>query len=111
MDKVERYADIIKQILAEDAQIKPAYGEIEPLLIFDDTRGSYQLMYVGWQKRRRVHGSVYHLRLHNDKVYVEEDTTDQPIALSLLEAGIPKEDIVLAFHHPTKREYTDFAVA
>jgi hypothetical protein len=29
----------------------------------------------------------------------------------LLEAGVPKEDIVLAFHEPEMRQYTEFAVA
>lgn len=29
----------------------------------------------------------------------------------LLEAGVPKEDIVLAFHHPLLRSRTEFAVA
>lgn len=65
-------------------------------------------MYVGWDRHRRVHGAIYHLRIHNNKIYVEEDTS---IAETLLEAGIPKEDIVLAFHAPNKRQYTEFAVA
>ncbi|WP_445305151.1 MULTISPECIES: element excision factor XisI family protein [unclassified Microcoleus] len=28
-----------------------------------------------------------------------------------MKAGVPKEDIVLAFHEPEVRQYTDFAVA
>jgi hypothetical protein len=28
-----------------------------------------------------------------------------------LEAGVPKKDIVLAFHHPARRPATEFAVA
>lgn len=111
MDKLVHYIAIIKQILQEDAQYKPSHGDIEPLLVFDDERRSYQLMYVGWDRHRRVHGVIYHLRICNDKVYIEEDTSNQPIAVALLEAGVPKEDIVLAFHAPYKRKYTEFAVA
>ena len=111
MDKLTRYATIIKTILQEDGQHKPSHGDITPLLVFDDEHHSYQLMYIGWDRRRRVHGSIYHLRLENNKVYIEEDTSNQPIAESLLAAGIPKEDIVLAFHTLDKRQYTDFAVA
>ncbi|HEX6384245.1 MAG TPA: element excision factor XisI family protein, partial [Anaerolineae bacterium] len=33
------------------------------------------------------------------------------IANELVKSGVPKEDIVLAFHAPYKREYTGFAVA
>jgi hypothetical protein len=31
------------------------------------------------------------------------------IANQLVEAGVPKDRIVLAFQHPTLREHTDFA--
>jgi hypothetical protein len=33
------------------------------------------------------------------------------IATDLLEAGVPKEDIVLTFHSPEMRPLTEFAVA
>jgi hypothetical protein len=111
MDKVTRYATLIKNILQEDAQYKPSHGEIEALPVFDDEHRSYQLLYVGWDRRRRVHGSIYHLRILHEKIYIEEDTSNEPIAERLLEVGVPKEDIVLAFHTPEKRQYTDFAVA
>lgn len=111
MDKLERYSRLIKKILQEEAQYKPSHGEIEPLLLFDDEHRNYQLLYAGWDRKRRVFGSIYHLRIHNQKIYIEEDTSNEPIAESLLEAGVPKEDIVLAFHTPEKRQYTDFAVA
>ncbi|MCB0084000.1 MAG: XisI protein, partial [Caldilineaceae bacterium] len=32
------------------------------------------------------------LFVHNHKIYIEEDTSNQPIAESLLAAGVPKED-------------------
>ncbi len=111
MDKLARYATIIKKLLQEDARYGPSHGEIEPHLVFDDEHRSYQLMYVGWDRRRRVHGAIYHLRIQKDKIYIEEDTSNQPIAEILLEAGVPREDIVLAFHAPDKRQYTEFAVA
>jgi hypothetical protein len=37
--------------------------------------------------------------------------TEVGIANELIEAGVPKEDIVLAFHHPEERKYTEFAAA
>ena len=33
------------------------------------------------------------------------------MAQELVEAGVPKQDIVLAFHAPYKRKFTDFAVS
>jgi hypothetical protein len=37
--------------------------------------------------------------------------SERGIANDLLELGVPKEEIVLAFHAPTRRKYMDFAVS
>ncbi|MEA5560934.1 element excision factor XisI family protein, partial [Planktothrix agardhii] len=47
----------------------------------------------------------------NDKIYIEEDWTEEGIANELLTEGVPKEDIVLAFHDPETRKLTEFAIA
>ncbi|MFO5437454.1 MAG: element excision factor XisI family protein, partial [Dolichospermum sp.] len=52
-----------------------------------------------------------HIRIKNDKIYIEEDWTQEGIATELLREGVPKEDIVLAFHDPETRKFTEFAVA
>ncbi len=54
--------------------------------------------------------SVY-VRIKNQKIYIEEDWTEEGIATELLREGVPKEDIVLAFHDPETRKLTEFAVA
>jgi hypothetical protein len=41
----------------------------------------------------------------------EEDWTEEGIATELLRECVPKEDIVLAFHDPETRKFTDFAIA
>ncbi|MFN9617680.1 MAG: element excision factor XisI family protein, partial [Dolichospermum sp.] len=40
-----------------------------------------------------------------------EDWTQEGIATELLREGVPKEDIVLAFHDPETRKFTEFALA
>ncbi|MEH2148552.1 element excision factor XisI family protein [Nostoc sp.] len=60
---------------------------------------------------RRVHGSVVHIDIINDKVWIQYDGTSQPVAEALLEAGILREDIVLGFHPAELRQYTDFAIS
>ena len=37
--------------------------------------------------------------------------TEEGLANQLVKAGVPREDIVLAFQHPSTRKLTDFAVA
>jgi hypothetical protein len=67
-------------------------------------------MHVGWDGWRRVHGTVIHLDIHDGKVWIQYDGTNRPVADELIAAGIPKEDIVLAFHPADLRIHTGFAV-
>lgn len=111
MGKLEHYISLITSMLTEDAQYKPSHGDIEPVLVFDDKQHSYQLMYVGWDNHQRVHATIIHLRLRNEKIWVEYDGTQEGIASRLVAAGVPHEDIVLGFHSEKKRKYTEFANA
>jgi len=110
MAEVEEYPGIVKQIIREYALLKPSHGEIDVECIFDDAVGHYEMMYTGWDHWRRVHGSVLHVDIRDGKVWIQFDGTEDGIADDLLEAGIPADHIVLAFHHPHKRPYTGFAV-
>ena len=49
--------------------------------------------------------------VRGDKVWIQRDGTEDGIAEELVDAGIPRDHIVLAFHHPSSRPYTDYAVA
>ncbi|WP_460206989.1 element excision factor XisI family protein [Scytonema sp. NUACC21] len=68
-------------------------------------------MHVGWDGQRRVHGSVVHIDIIQGKIWIQHDGTNRPVAEELLEAGVPREDIILGFHPPQVRHYTDFGVA
>ena len=111
MDKVDRYRDVAQKIVAQHAQYKPSHGGIEAVPICDVARDNYLLMDVGWDKTGRVHAIVFHLRLHDGKIWVEWDGTEGGITQELLDAGVSKEDIVLAFYRPERRSLTEFAVA
>ena len=78
--------------------------------VIDDEKGHYELMHVGWDGDRRVHGSVIHIDIIGKKIWVQHDGTSPGIAMELVEAGIPREDIVLAFHPAYVRQHTGFAV-
>jgi hypothetical protein len=57
-----------------------------------------------------VHGSVVHIDIIGDKVWLQYDGTNLLVADELIAAGIPREDIVLAFHPADVRPPTGFAV-
>lgn len=54
---------------------------------------------------------MVYLRIREGKIWVEEDWTKQGVVNDLLAAGVPHEDIVLGFQHPSKRPLTEFANA
>jgi XisI protein len=110
MEKLEQYRKYVQQVITEYAQLGSAKDEIEQQLIFDTCGDHYQLMYVGWKNRRRQHGCVLHLDIKNNKIWIQHDGTEIGIANELVNLGVPKEDIVLAFHEPLVREYTGFAI-
>jgi hypothetical protein len=111
VDRVEEYREIIKGVIREYAAFDPSTGDVEAETVFDDERGHYELLYTGWEDWRRVHGSVIHIDLRGDKVWIQHDGTEAGVALELEAAGIPREQIVLGFHHPSKRKHTPYAVA
>ena len=45
------------------------------------------------------------------KVWIQRDGTEQGIAGDLVQAGIPKDHIVLGFHPADIRQHTEYAVA
>jgi hypothetical protein len=110
MDKLTRYRHYLQQIIDEYSQYKPSYGEVELEPIVDPTRDHYQLLSVGWNKHQRIHGSILHLDIRNEKIRIQYDGPEEGVANRLVELGVPREDIVLAFHPPYKRPYTDFGV-
>ncbi|NEO91119.1 MAG: XisI protein [Moorea sp. SIO3G5] len=111
METLERDREIIQKIISEYAQIPYSYGEIERNSVFDCDRDRYLLMIVGWEEVRQVHGCIIHVEIIDGKIWIHRDGTEDGIAGELLEAGIPKERIVLGFKSPGVRKHTGFAVA
>ena len=111
MDTLDRYRNIIRTIIQEYAQYKPARGDIEIEVIFDEPNDHYELMHSGWNGKYRIHGSVVHIDIRNQKVWIQYDGTEDGVAEELVKAGIPHDQIVLAFKPPEVRQYTDFAAS
>jgi hypothetical protein len=109
-DKLTDYQQIVQKLLISYAQSKPAYGEIEVEIIFDNQRDRYQIVHLGWLHKRWLHHCVMHLDIRHEKVWIFNNSTEHDIAADLVDLGIPKQDIVLGFHPPFMREFSDYAV-
>ncbi|HEY9799913.1 MAG TPA: XisI protein [Leptolyngbyaceae cyanobacterium] len=111
MDKIERYRQIIKQILSEHQQISSNISDtVKSELIFDNENDHYQLTYVGWQGNKRVFGPVIHFDIQNGKIWIQYNGTEASLAKRLVDLGVPPLDIVIGFHSPFKRQFTGYAV-
>ena len=111
MDTVTRYRQVVQAVLtAYYQETTAAITEIERQLVLDPTRDHYLLMTVGWEQNHRVDGCVIHIDIKDGQIWIQHDGTERGIANDLVDAGIPKADIVLAFHAPYKRPYTGFGV-
>ncbi len=110
MDRLDHYRAIIAGLIEDYARYIPSHGQIEVEAIVDRVRDHYEVMHVGWDGVRRVHGCVVHIDIRGGKVWVQYDGTTRPVVEELMAAGIPREEIVLGFHPADVRRHTDFAL-
>lgn len=104
------YPEVVRNILEGHAK-NGSNHQTEVKLLFDTERDRYQVINIGWQELTRVFGCLIHVEIKDGKIWIERDGTEIGVANELVEAGVPKQDIVLAFKAPYKRKFTDFAVS
>lgn len=117
MDSLTHYRQTIQTCLQHyyalsqnQPRSRHSNAEITDHLILDAERDRYLWLRCGWEDKKRVQHIILYLRIENGKIWVETDNTDLGIVDDLLAAHIPQQDIVLGFHHPSKRPLTEFAV-
>lgn len=112
MDKITQYQSYIKQVLSHHADLHlKGFDEYETQLLLDDERKHYAIIRVGWEHMDRTHSCMVHMGIKDDKIWIQQDWTEEGTANELVALGVPKSDIILAFYPPYKRPYTDFGVA
>jgi hypothetical protein len=110
MEKLEKYRQLIKQMLLKYRERRPSQDGVEVEVILDTERDHYQIMHVGWNRQNWVHGCVIHIDIKNEKIWIQWNGTEADIAEELVAAGVPKDDIVLGFQPPFMRQFTEYAV-
>ena len=113
MDRLNHYRCLLKQLLQERADLMNSHPipGIDTLCLFDEQHDEYLVINVGWHNRKRVQYITLFARIHNGKVWVEEDGTEEGLANLMVEAGVSKEDIVIGYDPPELRHLTTYAVA
>jgi hypothetical protein len=112
MGNVERYRQIIIELLTPFAERQYANANVTNELVFDQEHDRYLVMSAGWEgNEKRIHYCLVHLDIIDGKVWIQRDNTEDGIGYDLEKAGIPKTDIVPAFHPVNVRPFTGYAVA
>lgn len=109
MDPLDTWRGTLEQILTAHTMIPYANAQAHTEVVFDRARDRYVLMDVGWRGTERIHGALVHVDIIEGRIWIQYDGTERGIANELVEAGIPRDRIVLGFKPPEIRPYTGFA--
>ncbi len=113
MEKVDFLRKSITSAMTEYAKYLSGSNlpKVEYSLLTDEKHGKYQLLAVGWEKSERIYYIIFHADIVGEHIWIQEDNTEDGFANLLLERGVDKKDIVLAYYPDYHREFTEFAVA
>ena len=100
MASLEKDEKLVERILEQRADFYAAPDRFRTLKIFDREHGSFLLMDEGWEGYQRIHRVWAHIELREEKFWIHEDGTQEGLATDLMEKGVARERIVLAFQEP-----------
>ncbi len=109
MDSLDPWRDVLERILTAHAAIPYANSSARTVPVFDRAHDRYLLVDVGWRGSERVHGTLVHVDIADGRVWIQYDGTEYGIANELVDAGVPRDRIVLGFQPPAIRPHTGFA--
>jgi hypothetical protein len=66
-------------------------------LVHDSALEIYTVISVGYIRQRRVTDANLIVRLIGDKIIIERDMNDKILADALVQAGVPRQSIILAY--------------
>jgi XisI protein len=110
MERLE-YRALIQKILKEHQKNRAVNDSSEAQVICDTENDHYLLVYVGWEDETPLYGCPIHVDIKDGKFWIHQDFTEYGVAAELLDLGVPKTDIVLAFRSPFMRQFMDFAIS
>lgn len=92
--------DNLKEIVREEVEKYAGNGRGLNIILFpvvDNVRQIYTVNAVDYPTRHEVAMVIVLARIVGDKVVIEEDTTDKKLIDALIQRGIPRSQIVLAY--------------
>jgi trans-2-enoyl-CoA reductase len=94
MDKSLKYADILTQVLRQESAIKTRLKQLKISPVCDQEIGQYLIIMTGWQKEKWTNTILFHARLADGKIVIEDDNFEEGLTNALIQAGIDAKDII-----------------
>jgi XisI protein len=94
MDKSLKYADILTQVLRTESTIQPRLQKLRISPVCDRDSGQFLIIMTGWEQKTWTNTILFHARLFNDKIIIEDDNFEEGLTNVLIQAGISPEDLV-----------------
>jgi hypothetical protein len=94
MDSSLDHATILKKILREATIAQPRLQAIKLYPVCDVETGHFLVLATGWDKHRWLDTILFHARLAENQIIIEEDNFEEGLTNALITAGVKKEDIV-----------------
>jgi XisI protein len=108
--QIDRWRNALEMILQHYVDIPYRYGEVSTYVVVSRDLNHYMLIQEGWEKTHRIHGTIVHAEIRNNKIWIHYDGIEDSISEELVATGIPKDHIVLAFHPQHIRIHTGYAI-
>ncbi len=86
MDRLAHYRQVIQEWLKAQSAFdnRVGQGTLETQTILDPVNDRYLLLRSGWQDKKRIRSIIVYMRLHNGKIWIEEDWTEEGVTPALL---------------------------
>ncbi|KAM3114875.1 element excision factor XisI family protein [Phormidesmis sp. 146-33] len=110
MDKLNSYRNILHKLLSEHTLLMSKPERVTSTVIVSEDQNHFMVVNEGWEGKKRIHSLIFHAEIRNGKLWMHHDGIDRGITEDLVAAGIPQDQIVLAFHSPEIRSHTGYAV-
>ena len=93
MDRPLSYADILKKTVQAATVNQPRLQAIKLYPVCDRDSGHFLILATGWDKQRWLDTILFHARLVENQIIIEEDNLEEGLTPALIAAGIRREDI------------------
>ena len=107
MDKIKKYRRILKSVTEEHANIASPMNWVKSTAACDFGQNNYFL--IDYDTREKKHYIVFHLRLVDGKIFVEQDGVEYGIVDDLVMSGVSAKDISSIFQAAKQTENVSLA--